>query len=329
MEYVQHVQVHIAAAKLGDAKTLIDDLEAHRRELRGMRGFAGMQIARSSEQGGDALLTVETRWRDEAAMQAYDGMARTAERVINAHGDVIVPGSLQVRTAEALDQREESGSSVSYERWASAALVPVGIVAIGLGVIYGLSRVYIEWGSDGAIPLAIAVAVGILLLGWYFAANPNVPVWQMGGVGVAAVALLIGGTVYAQVSPGPEIHRETPGPEETPGGPPPDGNVLELRDNYFSTAGDGEKNPTITFAAGSEITIDLANEGSAIHNMHIASTGSFDIAICRTGGDAPCSDPASIRGGASGTITFNLPPGTYDYRCDFHTAEMKGTLVVE
>ncbi len=336
MEQVQQVQVHIAAAKLGDAKVLIDDLEAHRRELQGMRGFVGMRITRSAEAGGDALLNIETRWRDEAALDAYNGMTRTAESVINAHGDIIVPGSLQVRSAESLEGAEVSGASVGYERWALALLVPGGILVIGLGIIYGLSRLYIEWGSNGAIPLASIVAVGILLLGWYFAANPRVPVWQIGGVGVGVVAFLIGGTVYAQVSPGPEIHREahsggeeTPGAEPTPGGPPPSGNVLELHDNYFSTAGDGEQNPTVTFTGGADVTIDLSNEGTAIHNMHIAASGEYERSICRTGPDAPCSDPASIRGGQAGTITFNLPPGSYDYRCDFHTADMNGTLVVE
>ncbi len=58
MEYVQQVLVQIAADKLGDARVLLDDLEAHRRELRSMRGFRVMSINRAIEAGGITLVSV-------------------------------------------------------------------------------------------------------------------------------------------------------------------------------------------------------------------------------------------------------------------------------
>jgi plastocyanin len=76
------------------------------------------------------------------------------------------------------------------------------------------------------------------------------------------------------------------------------------------------------------VTLNLENIGAALHNMHISVDGGFESSFCDTGGEAPCSDPERIEGGESGTITFTLPPGEYTYRCDFHTAEMEGTLIV-
>ena len=43
-----------------------------------------------------------------------------------------------------------------------------------------------------------------------------------------------------------------------------------------------------------------------------------------------CSDPDAISGSETATLTVQLDePGVYNFRCDFHPAEMKGTLVVE
>jgi plastocyanin len=90
----------------------------------------------------------------------------------------------------------------------------------------------------------------------------------------------------------------------------------------------GEENPTLTAAAGTDVTFSLVNNGNALHNMHIAIDG-FDADICSVDDEDPCSQPPRIAADASGEITFNLPAGTYEYRCDFHTAEMAGTLEVQ
>jgi plastocyanin len=87
----------------------------------------------------------------------------------------------------------------------------------------------------------------------------------------------------------------------------------------------------LTIASGADVVIQVNNNGAALHNLHIATTGAFedgDTAICKKGAPG-CSDPANIRGGQSGTNTVNLAPGTYAYRCDFHIAEMQGTLTVQ
>jgi plastocyanin len=211
--------------------------------------------------------------------------------------------------------------------------VPAGILVMGLGIIYGLSRVYLEHSGTPATITAMSIASLIVLVAWYFAANPKAPVWQMASVGTAVAALLVGGTVYAQVHEGPVIEHADGG-EPTPGeGTPPAGetpaagDVIELRDNVFVF--NGKENPTLAAAAGADVTLKLRNTGKALHNMHIAAGGSYDSAFCKAGEEDPCSDPVRMNAGADGAITFNLPAGTYDYRCDFHTVEMAGTLEVQ
>jgi plastocyanin len=326
MEYVQQVQARVPADRLGDVRPLFDDLEAHRRELRGLRGFLSMSIGRSAEAGGDTLVNVETRWATGAALDEYLRSSRTAESVLSSHAELLAADSVTTRRLEA-EGETIARSHILTERVFTALAVPLVIFGVGLAIIYSLSRVYLEMGSDGATPLAVIVAAGILLVAWYFAQNRSAPVWQMGAIGAVAVALLVGGTVWAQVDDRyPREHAaegtETPGPDGTP----VVDNVIVMDDNVFIF--NGENNPTLTAAAGTDVTFDLSNEGGALHNMHIA-VDEYDSTICELGGEDPCSDPPQIRSGDSGTITFNLPAGTYEYRCDFHVVEMVGEINVE
>lgn len=332
MDQVQQVSVQVAAANLGDVRTLIDALEAHRDSLAGQRGFAGLQIRRSSEEGGNTLITVETRWRDGNSLADYTMRGETASSIIQRHASITVPGTLDVRRMEAVDA-EPSDTPVIYERLATALLLPIGIAAVGLAIIYSLSRVYLEIGPGNATTfLASGIAIGILLVAWYFAANPA-PRWQYGSVGVAVAALLVTGTVWAQTSPGPAVHRggetaegsPTPDPNATPA--PPGLVTIELNDNVVRVQGSEGDNPTFTVPTGA--TIPVVNVGAAVHNLHVAASGDFVGNPCAAGGADPCSDPPIIRGGQEGEIIFDLPPGTYDYRCDFHIGLMEGTVVVE
>ncbi len=326
MEQVQQVQVLVAAARLGDARILFDALEAHRRDLRGLRGFVSMSISRATESGGDTSVAVETRWSDEAALNQYLGSSSTVESIVRANGAITVPDSLSVRSLEGMDSAAPTKQSILVERFSLALMVPLAIVGIGFAIIYALSRIYLEIGAGaGANTLAIIVAGGILLVAWYFAENRNAPAWHLAAVGSAVAALLIGGTVWAQVSDGPFYHGFEPedgaGAEPTPGAP---GElVIILEDNVVQVQGDGGDNPTINVPSGKTVTV--INEGRALHNLHVSP---YEAAICATDGPSPCTDPARVNAGDEATITFDVPPGTYEYRCDFHTDAMFGTLVV-
>ena len=99
---------------------------------------------------------------------------------------------------------------------------------------------------------------------------------------------------------------ESPTPQETarerwdavhPGGPIP----VVMQDNSFDP-----DEPTV--AAGSTATFDITNEGSAMHNMHIAGPGGdYTEDFCEGGGD-PCSDPNQVRGGRDRHAHLAGPP---------------------
>lgn len=71
-------------------------------------------------------------------------------------------------------------------------------------------------------------------------------------------------------------------------------------------------------------TIEITNEGSAIHNMRIAGPdGEFDT------DDDSVNDPLTIAGGETGVVEFTPTlAGTYTFRCDFHPDEQGGVIVV-
>jgi plastocyanin len=100
---------------------------------------------------------------------------------------------------------------------------------------------------------------------------------------------------------------------------------ITMTDNKFDNA-------ELSLSAG-EVTIPLTNNGVAVHNVHIAAPdGSFTDAFCSASGSDPCSDPARLAAGATGTLTFTVAGAAGDeipYRCDFHPTEMKGTITVQ
>lgn len=326
MEVVQQVSVQIAAASLGDAKALTDELERHRGTLRRERGFRSMQITRAQEADGNTSLTIDTRWRSADALAAYTDQPNNVFTIVDKHSAIAVPGTTQVRRLDAVDEADDAGSGL-YERMAWAFLVPIGALVFGLAIIYAVSRMFLATGGTSAVVIAAFIAVGILLVAAYFASNP-VPRWQYAAVGSAAAGFLVFSVVWGTMNYEPS-HGEavvpTVGPPGTP--VPPGQVVIETHDNYFTVNGGEEENPTITVPTGG--TFPVENVGAAVHNIHVAGSGGFEIAICRVADPAPCSDPNQIRGGGSGIIEIDLAPGEYTYRCDFHVAEMQGTLVVQ
>jgi plastocyanin/heme-degrading monooxygenase HmoA len=335
MEYVQTVLARVAAASSAEAyapQGLVSELNAHRDELRSRPGFRGMQIARSTTAEGDLQLSVETRWRDNNSLADYISTEPNVESIIARHSGEVVPGSVQTMQLEAETEETERGERV-YDRLAFALFVPLGVLAFALLVIYGLSRIYLDLPADAATPLAAVIALAILLISGYLAANPVVPQWQIAGIVGGVVALLAGGAIWAAVyEPDEEDELVVNGGNQTPvATEPANGNggadVILMGDNFFEYQ--GERDPAITVSAGQEVSFTLDNAGNAIHNMHIALEGGYASAICQTGGEDPCSDPARINGGDSGTITFMLDAGEYDFRCDFHPQQMTGTLVAE
>jgi plastocyanin len=81
-----------------------------------------------------------------------------------------------------------------------------------------------------------------------------------------------------------------------------------------------------TVATGQEVTFNLTNDGTAIHNMRIAGPdGEFN-----TDDDTP-EDTDILNAGDTAVLKWTAPdePETIEFRCDFHPTDMVGTITVE
>jgi plastocyanin/mono/diheme cytochrome c family protein len=113
-------------------------------------------------------------------------------------------------------------------------------------------------------------------------------------------------------------------PQTTPGPPVAvSGTVsMTMGDNFFELQ--GQRNPSLSMAAGQTVTFQLTNSGSAPHNMRTTGPDAeFDT------DDDTVSDPATITGGATGTLAVSFAAaGTYEYHCEFHPDQMVGEITV-
>jgi plastocyanin len=88
------------------------------------------------------------------------------------------------------------------------------------------------------------------------------------------------------------------------------------------TATDNKYDKTaITVPANQEVKVTLDNKGQAIHDWKVVNEKSKDGKEIGT---------QLITGGSSETVEFTIDkPGTYDYHCSVHPAEMMGKLTVK
>jgi len=337
MEYIQTVLLQIEATRLEQASQsggLLAELDEHRNFLRQQPGFRDLRITRSINPEGNVLVVVETRWTDDESLVRYETGEPNVAGIVNQHRNVIVSDSVQVLDMEALrtdmSWRPLEQAAEARGRLMLPLIVPFGVLAFVLLVIYGLSRVYLELGGSSAVGLAAGIAIGILAVAFYLANNPRAPSWQIAGIFVVAGLVLFGGAIWA-------VSEKDKGEAvEQPGGASPSGspgaaaaNTITLGDNFFDYG--GAKSPTIPVTAGQQVTFTIENKGNGSHNMHVApSDANFTATICSPGGDAPCSDPPLITAGKTATISFKLDtPGTYNFRCDYHATEMTGQIQVK
>ncbi len=109
-------------------------------------------------------------------------------------------------------------------------------------------------------------------------------------------------------------------PTAGPSGP------VEAKTQWDVVMADNSFDPNAIGApVGQDVTVNLTNEGKAIHNMRIAGAdGEFDT------DDDVVSDPDLVRNGGTATLVFKFDAaGTVDFRCDFHVVEMTGTIIVQ
>jgi plastocyanin len=91
-------------------------------------------------------------------------------------------------------------------------------------------------------------------------------------------------------------------------------------DNKFS-------DNSLTINHGEKVTLTVSNKGQAIHNWDVLdSSGSGSL---KDTSGAPVKTDF-VNPGESKSVTFQIDtPGTFNFQCDVHPTEMKGTLVVK
>ena len=97
------------------------------------------------------------------------------------------------------------------------------------------------------------------------------------------------------------------GEEEEPGGGVEESMTIQAFDFYFD--------PTaISVGVGSEVTIELTNNGDVAHSF---TATDLDVEVEASGAE-------------TASVTFTAPdePGSYDFFCKFHPDEMQGTISI-
>jgi len=132
---------------------------------------------------------------------------------------------------------------------------------------------------------------------------------------LAAVLTLALGTVVVAAACGGASSE--PVAQTTPSGA---GAILDVTvgDNYF-------KPSEFRVRAGQAVTLNVTNEGQAVHTVRLAGPdGEYETA------DDTRADPEMIKPGATVAVAWTAPtePGPYSFRCDYHPSET-GTITVE
>ncbi len=331
MEYVQLVLAQLPGERLEEALrpgSLLERLDQHLQELQRHPGFRDMRIVRSLNRRGRVQLVVETRWADDQSLIDYETGQPTVASILEEFAHLLVPGSLQVMDMEALRSEEWwrhlEAETLLRERAVFPLLLPVGIFLFAVLVVYGLSRIYLELAHwkvgdvDAATPMALAVSALILGAGWFVATRPRMPAWQVAGMVAVALLGILAGAIWAAVHQegGQEATAATPAVEAPAGQAPQEtGPGVVIR-----------AIPTIKFdrttlqvPANTDVTIRFVNEDTGVpHNFAAYETKKAQKAlgvgeICT----APCAN----------SLTINVPPGEYFFRCDAHPDQMTGKLI--
>ena len=141
-------------------------------------------------------------------------------------------------------------------------------------------------------------------------ASPHRRRWLL----AAVLALVLGTALVAAACGGGSSGKAI---RITPGGA---GATLEL------TVGDFFFKPNeFRIQAGQSVTLNVKNEGQAVHTVHLAGPdGRYET------DDDTQVDPPMIKSGQTVSLVWTAPtePGTYKFRCDYHPEET-GTITVE
>jgi plastocyanin len=157
---------------------------------------------------------------------------------------------------------------------------------------------------NAAVPLALGVAIAILLVAVYLVSLPKVEPILIATIFIGAALLLTGGTIWAALYE-----------EEGGGGPESPENYILMIDGLKFNKNEMHIPPNV------DVPIVADNQEAQVsHNWAAYADDSvsellFGTEIC----PGPCTE----------VVTVNLDVGEYYYQCDVHPTTMTGTLFVE
>lgn len=133
---------------------------------------------------------------------------------------------------------------------------------------------------------------------------------------------ILGLTVWSAC--GGASHNPSPSPTEAPvtSVSPPSFAATQSANALVETATDNKFSQTsLSIHAGQAYTLTLVNKGQAVHNLrldNVKAPDGKDVAV-------PLVEP-----GKSGYVSFTVAKsGTYQFVCDVHPTEMRGTITVD
>lgn len=184
-------------------------------------------------------------------------------------------------------------------------LIPLGILAVIAFILITMSRILLAVGTEAATPVALTIALAILLTAVYLAGNTPSRGTLRALVGIPVVLLAIGG-VWGQM----EWNDKKGAHGEEEGVP---GQITVSADNLeFDTK-------ELHLIVGQN-TIHFENADSERHNISIYRTPQAQDVLF---------EGEIIAGGATIDYTFTLnQPGRNYFQCDVHPA-MNGEAIVE
>jgi plastocyanin len=138
-------------------------------------------------------------------------------------------------------------------------------------------------------------------------------------VAVAVFLLLQGGGDDSSASSG-----ITPTPDRRVAGLPVDQTIEVEAGDAGQATGTFFEPGELAGQAGQVIEIKVTNIGSVAHNLRVSGTDSeYDTR------DDFLSEPGTIDPGEEGIVTLKIDePGAYPFRCDFHSQQQIGTLIL-
>jgi plastocyanin len=181
-------------------------------------------------------------------------------------------------------------------------LMAVGLIAV---IVISVSRLLLTLPRTGSILAAFGLSVALLVVFFMLASRPHLGRNSLVFLGGAAVVAVVGaGSVSAASGYRTFEHHDT-----GEAGPI----AVVAKGTAFSQK-------TITVASGQLATIEFKNDDPVYHNVAVYSDSGQPIWN---------GEPIKGVNKIIYTHTFDLPAGTYSFRCDFHPTSMVGSFVVD